>query len=68
MFGYILAILIALVFIGVVVGQLSSSRPPRRPGTPVGPDKPSADEPTPARSATASEATKQTAAKHTPPA
>jgi hypothetical protein len=68
MYGYILAVIIGLVLIGVLVGGLSSSRPSRRPGTPVGQNKPAADEPTPAQSVTASRRQKESAAKHTPPA
>lgn len=72
MLGYLLAAVLALVLVlfGVSAltraGPRSGRRPEDRP--PVGPDQPSADEPTPDRSAIASSAEKDAARRVTPPA
>ena len=71
--GYIivlvLGVVIAAVVIVMLVGQSKNSQQGRRSGQhPVGFEKPSADEPTPAASQTASAAQARNAQKHTPSA
>jgi len=68
MLGYLIALLLAAMVGGVLLAQLGRARPPPRESTPVGPDRPSADEPTPARSVTATAGEKEMAARKTPPA
>lgn len=72
MLGYIFAAGVALVLVLLGCAVLMRSGPPtgRRPEDrpPVGPDQPSADEPTPDRSITASSAEKDAARRVTPPA
>ncbi len=75
MYGYIFAAIAGLICVFAVFAALAQGRAPnrRKPGAPrgekpVGPEKPAADEPTPARSSTASPRQVETAARHTPPA
>lgn len=67
MYGYVFAIIVGAVFLWLVIGQLSRSRPPKRTESPVGPEGPAADEPTPGRSVIEPERRKQAADRHTPP-
>ena len=66
MYGYIFGAIIGVVLLGFLIAGLARARP----GVPktVPPAKPAADEPTPARSVTASESEVAAAQRHTPPA
>ena len=72
MLGYIIAAVFALLLLVLGCSALARSGPRtgRRPADrpPVQPDQPSADEPTPGRSVTASSAEAEAARRVTPPA
>ncbi len=66
MYGYILAVIIGLLFLGLTIGMLSRPRPPRRATSSHEREVPSADAPTPGKSAVAPERQQREADRHTP--
>lgn len=75
MFGYVIAVVIGLILLGVAVAAFSRQRPggaakPHRglESQPVQVNQPAADEPTPDRSVTANRTEVDAARRHTPPA
>lgn len=66
--GVLFVMLLGLVFIVVARSTKKPARGTLTEGVPVVRDKPSADEPTPGRSALASDRQEEKARRHTPPA
>jgi len=66
MYGYIFGVVLGLLLLGFLVAGLAKGRPGG--AKPASTEKPAADEPTPARSVTATPSEVAAAQRHTPPA
>jgi hypothetical protein len=66
MYGYLIGVVLGIILLGFLIAGFAKGRP----GTPKSSSaqRPAADEPTPARSVTASQSEIAAAQRHTPPA